>query len=74
MKLIFDDATFSLSFQLLRAIGGTYYKGADIGECLSSAYKIKKVIFKVGIMNALKQQKSSSLCTRMSKKWIQYEC
>jgi dTDP-4-dehydrorhamnose 3,5-epimerase-like enzyme len=28
--------------QLLRAIGGTYYKGADIGECLSTAYRIKE--------------------------------
>ena len=28
--------------QLLRAIGETYYKGADIGECLSTAYRIKE--------------------------------
>jgi hypothetical protein len=27
---------------LLRAIGQTYYKGADIGECLSTAYRIKE--------------------------------
>ena len=40
MKLIFDDPTFSL--QLLRAISETYYKGADIGECLSTAYRIKE--------------------------------
>ena len=40
MKLIFDDPTFSL--QLLRAISATYYKGADIGECLSTAYRIKE--------------------------------
>lgn len=38
MKLVFQDSTFSL--QLLRTIGETYYKGADIGECLSTAYRI----------------------------------
>ncbi|MGB7633830.1 MAG: alpha/beta fold hydrolase [Nitrososphaeraceae archaeon] len=27
---------------MLRAIGETYYKGADIGECLSTAYRIKE--------------------------------
>jgi pimeloyl-ACP methyl ester carboxylesterase len=43
MKLIFDDPTFSL--QLLRAISETYYKGADIGECLSTAYRIKESNF-----------------------------
>lgn len=43
MKLIFDDPTFSL--QLLRAISETYYKGADIGECLSTAYRIKESDF-----------------------------
>ena len=31
-----SDPTFS--FQLLRAISETYYKGDDIGECLSTAY------------------------------------
>ena len=40
MKLVFQDPTFSL--QLLRAISETYYKGADIGECLSTAYRIKE--------------------------------
>jgi hypothetical protein len=40
MKIIFQDPTFSL--QLLRAIAQTYYKGADIGECLSTAYRIKE--------------------------------
>jgi pimeloyl-ACP methyl ester carboxylesterase len=40
MKITFNDATFSL--QLLRALGETYYKGADIGECLSTAYRIKE--------------------------------
>ena len=40
MKIIFTDPTFSL--QLLRAMGETYYKGADIGECLSTAYRIKE--------------------------------
>jgi hypothetical protein len=43
MKLIFDDPTFSL--QLLRAISETYYKVADIGECLSTAYRIKESDF-----------------------------
>ena len=40
MKIVFHDPTFS--FQLLRVIGETYYKGADIGECLSTAYRIKE--------------------------------
>ncbi|HYF99661.1 MAG TPA: alpha/beta fold hydrolase [Candidatus Saccharimonadales bacterium] len=40
MKLVFKDPTFSL--QLLRAIGETYYRGADIGECLSTAYRIEE--------------------------------
>jgi dipeptidyl aminopeptidase/acylaminoacyl peptidase len=40
MKIIFSDPTFSS--QLLRTIGETYYKGADIGECLSTAYRIKE--------------------------------
>jgi alpha-beta hydrolase superfamily lysophospholipase len=40
MELVFQDPTFSL--QLLRAISETYYKGADIGECLSTAYRIKE--------------------------------
>jgi pimeloyl-ACP methyl ester carboxylesterase len=38
MKLVFNDPTFS--FQLLRTIGSSYYGGADIGECLSTAYRI----------------------------------
>lgn len=40
MKIVFQDPTFSL--QLLRAIEETYYKGADIGECLSTAYRIRE--------------------------------
>ncbi|MFL6355189.1 MAG: alpha/beta hydrolase family protein, partial [Nitrososphaeraceae archaeon] len=40
MKIVFQDPTFSL--QLLRAISETYYKAADIGECLSTAYRIKE--------------------------------
>jgi pimeloyl-ACP methyl ester carboxylesterase len=40
LKIVFQDPTFSL--QLLRTIGQTYYKGADIGECLSTAYRIKE--------------------------------
>jgi dipeptidyl aminopeptidase/acylaminoacyl peptidase len=40
MKIVFNDPTFSS--QLLRTIGETYYKGADIGECLSTAYRVKE--------------------------------
>src|SRR6476660_8039178 len=40
MKIVFQDPTFSL--QLLRVIGETYYKCADIGECLSTVYRIKE--------------------------------
>jgi hypothetical protein len=40
MKVIFQDPAFS--FQLVRTIGSTYYGGADIGECLSTAYRIKE--------------------------------
>ncbi|MDQ3839697.1 MAG: alpha/beta fold hydrolase [Thermoproteota archaeon] len=39
MQLIFHEPSFS--FQLLRIIGQTYYGGADIGECLSTAYRIR---------------------------------
>lgn len=39
MKLIFNDPTFSSL--LLRTIAETYYKGVDIGECLSTAYRVK---------------------------------
>lgn len=40
MKIVFQDPEFS--FQLLRTIGHTIYGGADIGECLSTAYRIKE--------------------------------
>jgi pimeloyl-ACP methyl ester carboxylesterase len=40
LKIIFQDPTFSS--QLVRAIGETYYNGADIGECLSTASRIKE--------------------------------
>ncbi|HEX9318042.1 MAG TPA: alpha/beta hydrolase [Nitrososphaeraceae archaeon] len=40
MKIVFQDPTFSS--QLLRTIGQTYYGGADIGECLSTAYRIEE--------------------------------
>jgi len=40
MKLVFSDPAFS--FQLLRTVGSSYYGGADIGECLSTAYRIKE--------------------------------
>ena len=40
MKVVFKDPTFSAA--LLRTIAETYYKCADIGECLSTAYRIKE--------------------------------
>jgi hypothetical protein len=40
MKIVFEDPVFS--FQLLRVIGSSYYGGADIGECLSTSYRIKE--------------------------------
>ncbi len=40
MKIVFKDPTFSSL--LLRTIAETYYKGADIGECLSTAYRINE--------------------------------
>jgi hypothetical protein len=40
LKVVFQDPTFSL--QLLRTMGQIYYGGADIGECLSTAYRIKE--------------------------------
>ena len=58
MKLIFDDSTFSL--QLLRAISETYYKGADIGECLSTAYRIKESDFESWYNEWLKTAKRVS--------------
>ena len=46
--------TLHLSSQLLRTIGATYYKGADIGECLSTAYRIKEGDFESWHMEWLK--------------------
>lgn len=40
MKIFFNDSTFSS--QLLRTLGSAYYKCADIGECLSTAYRVKE--------------------------------
>ena len=40
MKFVFRDQAFS--FEALRAIGHTAYGGADIGECLATAYHIKE--------------------------------
>ena len=40
MKIIFQDPTFSL--QVLRVLNEVYHKGADVGECLSTAYRIKE--------------------------------
>jgi len=39
-KIVFDDHSFS--FELLRAIGYAAYGGADISECLMTAYAIKE--------------------------------
>ena len=54
MKIVFQDPTFSL--QLLRAIGESYYKSADIGECLSTAYRIREGDLRVGTQSGSKQQ------------------
>ncbi|WP_079912625.1 S9 family peptidase [Paenibacillus sp. 32352] len=40
MKLIFNDQTFS--FELLRTLSYAPYGGADIGECLLTAYRIQE--------------------------------
>ena len=40
MKLIFKDQT--ISYELLRTVGYAGYGGADIGECLKTAYRIKE--------------------------------
>ncbi|WP_278737872.1 hypothetical protein [Paenibacillus macerans] len=40
MRLVFNDQTFS--FELLRTLSYAPYGGADIGECLSTAYRIKE--------------------------------
>ncbi|URZ14537.1 alpha/beta hydrolase family protein [Clostridium felsineum] len=39
MKLIFESDTFS--FELIRTMGYAVCKGADIGECINTAYRIK---------------------------------
>ncbi|GIN74838.1 hypothetical protein J14TS2_53130 [Bacillus sp. J14TS2] len=40
MRFIFEDQTFS--FELLRTTSYATYGGADIGECLMTAYRIKE--------------------------------
>jgi pimeloyl-ACP methyl ester carboxylesterase len=55
VKVVFQDPTFSS--QLLRTIGATYYKGADIGECLSTAYRIKEGDFESWYTEWLKTAK-----------------
>jgi hypothetical protein len=47
MKVVFQDPTFSL--QLLRTIGETYYKTADIGDVYPLHIALKKEILRVGI-------------------------
>ena len=55
MKVVFHDPTFSL--QLLRTIDKTYNKVADIGECLSTAYRIKEGDFESWHIEWLKTAK-----------------
>jgi pimeloyl-ACP methyl ester carboxylesterase len=55
MKVVFHDPTFSL--QLLRTIDKIYYKAADIGECLSTAYRIKEGDFESWHIEWLKTAK-----------------
>ena len=52
MKIVFQDSQFS--FQLLRAIGQAVYGGADIGESLSTAYRIKEGDFESWYVEWLK--------------------
>lgn len=40
MKLVFQDPTFS--FELLRTMSYAAFGGADVGECLATAYRIKE--------------------------------
>ena len=40
MNLVFTDQQFS--YQLLRLMGNAAWGGSDIGECLSTAYRIKE--------------------------------
>lgn len=55
LKIIFNDSTFSLL--LLRTMAETYYKGSDIGECLSTAYRIKEGNFESWYVEWLKTAK-----------------
>lgn len=55
MKIVFNDSTFSSL--LLRTIAETYYKGADIGECLSTAYRIREGDFESWYREWLKTAK-----------------
>lgn len=43
MHIVFEDETFS--FELLRTISYATYGGADIGECLMTAYRIQEANF-----------------------------
>ena len=40
MKVYFDNPVFDA--QLLRALAHAYYGGADVGECLSTAHRIRE--------------------------------
>lgn len=39
MHLVFEDQTFS--FELIRTIGYAPYRGADLGECLVTASRVR---------------------------------
>jgi hypothetical protein len=55
LKIVFNDHAFSSL--LLRAITETFYKGADIGECLSTVYRIKEGDFEIWYKEWLKTTK-----------------
>jgi hypothetical protein len=62
MKFVFQDPLFSL--QLLGAIYETYYKGADIGDGLSTAYCIMEGDFERWHLEWLKTAKMNSRLNR----------
>jgi hypothetical protein len=54
-KGVFQDSIFSLN--LLRVIAGTYYKGVDIDECPSTAYRVMEGNFERWRLEWLKTAK-----------------
>ena len=55
---MFKDPTFSL--QLLGVLNEIYYKGADIGECFSTAYRIREGDFEKLAPGMVKDSKKNS--------------